>query len=229
MKILAIGAHPDDIEIFMFGFLSVCKKRSDEIFMTVVTDGAKGGQKNIEELINVRKKETINGLKFLGEPTFLNLRDGDVGNSEKDFTIINENLYKVKPDLIVTHHQHDYHSDHVAVSNLVKKAAGHYIPILYCDTMMGVNFDPLYYVDITVHFKLKVKAIMEHNSQKPNRFVSLSKLMNSYRSAQCNAPLGCYAEAYTFEKSFPFSDISNILPQPIPIRPFDINNHNGFL
>ena len=222
MKILAIGAHPDDIEIFMFGFLSVCKKRSDEIFMTVVTDGAKGGQKNVEELINLRKNETINGLKFLGEPTFLNLRDGDVGNSEKDFTIINENLYKVKPDLIVTHH-------HVAVSNLVRKAAGHYIPILYCDTMMGVNFDPLYYVDITVHFELKVKAIMEHNSQKPNRFANLSKLMNSYRSAQCNAPFGCYAEAYTFEKSFPFSDISSILPQPIPIRPFNINNHNGFL
>ena len=115
MKILAIGAHPDDIEIFMFGFLSVCKERSDEIFMTVVTDGAKGGQENDKELINVRKMKLLMVLK-LGEPTFLNLRDGNVGNSVKDFTIINENLYKVKPDLIVTHCQHDYHSDHIAVS-----------------------------------------------------------------------------------------------------------------
>ena len=31
MKILAIGAHPDDIEIFMYGLLAACKKRGDEI------------------------------------------------------------------------------------------------------------------------------------------------------------------------------------------------------
>ena len=39
MKILAIGAHPDDIEIFMYGFLAVCKNRGDLINMAVATDG----------------------------------------------------------------------------------------------------------------------------------------------------------------------------------------------
>ena len=42
MKILAIGAHPDDIEIFMFGLLSVYSSRGDEIGMIIATDGAAG-------------------------------------------------------------------------------------------------------------------------------------------------------------------------------------------
>ena len=41
MKILAIGAHPDDIEIFMYGCLSACKARGDDIALAVAT--SKGG------------------------------------------------------------------------------------------------------------------------------------------------------------------------------------------
>ena len=47
MKILAIGAHPDDIEIFMAGFLFACKKLNHEIDVMIATNGALGG-KNIK-------------------------------------------------------------------------------------------------------------------------------------------------------------------------------------
>jgi len=59
--------------------------------------------------------------------------------------------------------------------------------------------------------------------------VDLSQLMNAYRSAQCNAPKGQYAEAYSFTPSFPFSDIREILPLAVKLRPFHIDNQNGFL
>ena len=42
MKILAIGAHPDDIEIFMYGLLSVYRKQGDDIFLIIATDGGQG-------------------------------------------------------------------------------------------------------------------------------------------------------------------------------------------
>ena len=45
MKILAVGAHPDDIEIFMYGLLSVCKNRGDELVLVVATEGAAGKYK----------------------------------------------------------------------------------------------------------------------------------------------------------------------------------------
>ena len=53
--------------------------------------------------------------------------------------------------------------------------------------------------------------------------------MNAYRSAQCNASKGRYAEAFYFEPSFPFSDIRKILPESPEILPFHIKNINGFL
>ena len=78
----------------------------------------------------------------------------------------------------------------------------------------------------TEYFELKSNAIMKHKSQNPNRFVELAKLMNSYRAGQCNAPIGVFAEAYFFERSFPFVDISNILPSSLDLRPFHIKNVN---
>ena len=133
------------------------------------------------------------------------------------------------PDLILTHSKKDYHSDHKSLSFLTRSAVSHYIPILYCDTLMGINFNPNFYVDITEYFNLKKEALLKHETQKPQRFVNLVKLMNSYRAAQCNAPEGKYAEAYIFEPSFPFSDIRGILPSPLKLRPFNIKNQNGFL
>ena len=76
---------------------------------------------------------------------------------------------------------------------------------------------------------MKKEAVLKHNSQNPQRFVDLFKLMNSYRAAQCNLPKGSYAESYCFNPSFPFADIMDILPASPKIRPFHIENQNGFL
>ena len=227
MKILAIGAHPDDIEIFMFGFLAICKNRGDKIYAIVATDGALGGKKTTD-LIAKRAKETKEGLKHLCEPTLLGFPDSKLGSNEDHYNEIDKKINSIKPDLIVTHYKEDYHSDHRALNKIVKKSTSHYIPILYCDTMMGINFLPDYYIDISKVFK-KINAISKHNSQGVNRFTNLVKIMNSLRAAQCNAPIGEFAEAYKFSRSFPFSDIRNYLPKSPKIRPFYIKNHNGFL
>lgn len=229
MKILAIGAHPDDIEIFMFGFLCCCKKMGYEISMVVATDGSLGGHNDNNKLVENRKKETQDGLKKFGVPLFLNFKDGSLGNESIHTNIIKNSIQKIKPDLIVTHYYKDYHSDHINLSKIVKNIAGHYIPVLYCDTMMGINFFPNYYVDISQYMNDKINSISFHKTQKPERFINLVKLMNAYRSAQCNAPKGRYAEAYFFEPSFPFSDIRKFLPESPSILPFHIKSQKGFL
>ena len=229
MKILALGAHPDDIEIFMFGLVSIYKKEGHEVFTMVATDGSKGGFPGDKLLSKKREKEAIAGLKKISKPIFLNLPDGELGEDPEHKKIIKKNILNIMPDLIITHSQNDYHSDHRSLSSLTSSVVSHYIPILFCDTLMGVNFNPNFYVDITEHFLLKEEAILKHETQKPQRFVDLFKLMNSYRAAQCNAPKGKYAEAYVFEPSFPFSDIREILPPPLELKPFHIESHNGLL
>ena len=229
MKILAIGAHPDDIEIFMYGLISIYKKQGNKIYTMIATDGSKGGYPEGKILSQKRKKEAIAGLKKLSKPIFLNLPDGELGEINSHKKIIKENILKIMPDLIITHSQNDYHADHRSLSLLTSNAVSHYIPVLFCDTLMGINFNPNYYIDITDYYESKKKAILEHKTQNPKRFVDLFKLMNSYRAAQCNAPKGFFAEAYRYLPSFPFTDIRDLLPSTLKLKPFHINNQNGFL
>ena len=229
MKILAIGAHPDDIEIFMYGLLAVYKARGDQIITVVATDGSKGGTEKRELLKQNRKMEAIAGLKKLSSPIFLDIPDGELGEDPEHRQIIKKSIFKFMPDLIVTHSENDYHADHRCLSLLTSSIVSHYIPIIYCDTLMGINFQPNYYVDVTDYFEMKKEGILKHRSQDPERFVDLFKLMNSYRAGQCNSPKGSYVEAYSFTPSFPFSDIRNILPPPPKLRPFHIENQHGFL
>ena len=229
MKVLGIGAHPDDIEIFMYGLLAIYKKEGHQVFTMIATNGAKGGAIKGKKLVDLRANEAISGLEKLSSPIFLNLPDGELGYELEHKKIVKENILKIMPDLIITHSENDYHADHKSLSIITQGAASHYIPILYCDTLMGLNFNPNYYVDITDYYELKKEAILKHKSQDPQRFVSLFELMNSYRAAQCNAPKGNYAEAYNFKPSFPFSDIRDILPAHLKLKPFHIESQNGFL
>ena len=229
MKILALGAHPDDIEIFMYGLVSIYKKEGNQVFTMIATDGSKGGSPKDDFLSKKREKEAIAGLKKISKPIFLNIPDGELGEDPEHRRTIKENVLKIMPDLIITHSQNDYHSDHRYLSFITSSVVSHYIPVLYCDTLMGINFNPNFYVDITEHFLLKKEAILKHETQKPQRFINLAKLMNSYRAAQCNAAEGKYAEAYFFEPSFPFADIRHILPSPLKLRPFHIDTQHGFL
>ncbi len=229
MKILAIGAHPDDIEIFMYGLLAACKKRGDEIITVIATDGAAGNYLGIKNLKKIRMKETRLGLKKISKPIFLGLEDGNLSSSKNSKLIINKCIEKQNPDLIVTHDLNDYHSDHRSLSGIVTESAGFKYPILFSDTLMGVNFEPDFYIDITNFIAEKNEAVMAHKSQNPIMFWKAVKLMNRFRSAQCNAPENHYAEAYKTLKKFPFVDICSLLPPSPKIRKFYDINSDGFL
>ena len=229
MKILAIGAHPDDIEFFMFGFLSACKKRGDQIHMGIATDGAAGDIRRNDELKFTREKETLKGLKVLGRPSFLGIPDGQLSFALHSKEIIDSYIKSINPNLIITHSTNDYHPDHRALSKYVTQSAGFKCPVIYADTLMGVNFLPDIYIDITSFFIEKKKAISHHKSQRPEKFISAVSIWNGFRAAQCNAPSGSYAEAFSISKAFPFSDIRSTLPESPILRPFYSEDSDGLI
>ena len=94
---------------------------------------------------------------------------------------------------------------------------------------MGLSFEPNYYIDITEHFPSKVKAIKCHKSQNPEKFIKAVQIMNSYRAAQFNAPIGCYSECYRTNKTFPFGDLSVLLPNLQKFRPYYVNSQDSLL
>lgn len=229
MKIVGIGAHPDDVEIFFYGFLAACKARGDDISIGVATDGAAGGDNPGAKLAATRAEETKNALTTLAQPSLLGLPDGGLADAADARQVIARFLTDCKPDLVVTHAPDDYHPDHRALSHFVTDAVGFTCPILFAETLMGVGFTPDVYVDITPFFDAKQAAIMAHDSQEPERFAAASALMNRYRAAQCNAPDGHYAEAYQIASRFPFTDIREMVPAAPAYRPFYVTGSDALI
>ena len=229
MQIMAIGAHPDDLEIFMYGLLAAAASRRDSLHLVVATDGAAGGSEPGLALAKQRAEEARAGLAELGEVQLLDLPDGDLSSAPGAASTITSLIRKTKPDLIVTHAPEDYHPDHRALSRFVGDAAGFMCPVLFCDTLMGVGFTPEYYVDITPYFDAKQVAIMAHASQHPHRFAAATAIVNRFRAAQCNAPEGHYAEAYRIDSRFPFGDVRALLPAPPPFRPFYVPGSDALI
>ena len=94
---------------------------------------------------------------------------------------------------------------------------------------MGVNFNPNIYFDISKFFEEKEEAILSHVSQNPKKFFQAIKLMNRFRSAQCNYSEGFYAECYKIEPIFPFVDIRQLLPPGPKYNSYYNGNINSFL
>lgn len=220
MNILAIGAHPDDIEIFMFGTLAACAARGDHLDYVIATDGAKGGKDDPASLSARRKSEAGAAAAVLGASIhFLDLPDGELVADAVLIGALKAAIAATAPDLIITHAANDYHGDHRALSEGVRIAASFSAPVLHCDTLRGVGASPTHYVDITAHIEAKDVAIRLHASQDPERFVTSARQLSAFRAAQANAPEGAHAEAFSFEPVFPFVDIRDLLPPAPGVRP----------
>lgn len=220
MRIIGFGAHPDDVEIFFFGLLATYRAAGHDIGLVIATDGAAGGEGDEEALRRTRRAEALAGAAVLGvTPVFLDAPDGALSEDRAAPARIAALIEETAPDLVVTHAPNDYHPDHRALSHLVSDAARFRVPVLFADTLLGVDAAPTIYVDISAHFAAKCEAIEEHASQRPQRFVEAVTGWNRFRALQCGYDGCAYAEAFSFSPRFPFSDIRGLLPPAPPLRP----------
>lgn len=220
INILAIGAHPDDIEIGCGGTLAKCSARGDKVFMCHVAAG-NVGHKVIppEELAKIRGKEALEAGKLidaevlsLGESDLF-VRSDNMGTRDKIIDIIRY----TKPDLIITHNPSDYMDDHEETGKLVYEASmaatvpHHHTkydfypkltPIYYMEPVCGVNSVPTEYVDITEFIDIKLQMLAKHESQHKwlkdhddMDFLDMVRTMSRFRGYQCDTG---YAEGFTY-------------------------------
>jgi len=226
VNILAIGAHPDDVEISMFGSLSAWKTIGAAISIAIVTDGARGGSGDLRKLSVQRAKEAEHSSRLLSASLRrLKFPDGDLHTNDRLHRALKNLLQEVKPDLVLTHAPNDYHADHRTLSSAISKAVNFEHPVLWCDTFYGTGFQPTHYIDITDYIDLKCAAIRCHTSQDPERFERIARRHNAFRAQQCGGIENEYAEAFRFEPVYPYADIRTLLPPAPRIRPIkDISN-----
>src|SRR5436190_6370931 len=125
MRVLAIGAHPDDLEILCGGTLARFAGRGDSVTMLVMSDGSAGhAQIAAPELAAIREREARAAAAVIGaELVWLGLPDEFVFNDEPTRRRLLDAIRAARPDLILTHASMDYHPDHVATHRAVFDAS----------------------------------------------------------------------------------------------------------
>jgi N-acetylglucosamine malate deacetylase 1 len=228
MKILALGAHPDDIEFSMFGSLLAWRATGAELTLAVATDGAAGGKGDPAELRRLRRVEAGKSAAMLGaSPCFLDFPDGHLLPDRALHDALAALIDAERPDLIVTHAPNDYHADHRALSVAVSQAAGCAVPVLFADVLNGTGFQATHYIDVTAHFADKCAAILCHESQRPSRLVESATRQAAFRAGECNGGPDDRAEALRFEPRFPFGDVRALLPPPPKLAPIFISRRRA--
>lgn len=192
-RILAIHAHPDDIEFQCAGTLALLKDRGCEVTIATMTPGDCGSaEHSAEQISEIRRAEAKAAADLLGaDYVCLEFRDLSIEHSNDGRRRVTEVIRRVRPDLVFTAPPVDYMSDHEMTCRLVRDACFNascpnyvtqqwdpaqpttQIPWLYFvdpvegyDWMDRKQIEPDFRVDITDKFELKEKMLACHASQR---------------------------------------------------------------
>jgi LmbE family N-acetylglucosaminyl deacetylase len=218
MRVLAVGAHPDDLEILCGGTLARFVQEGHEVVMCHAARGDRGSYVHgREEIAQIRANEARRAAEIAGaEYATLGFSDGEIqaadrGQREAVIDLVRD----VRPDLILTHHPGDYMSDHNEISKLVLDCSFHatlplfetarphhdrVTPLYYMDTVMGLGFAPTEFVDVSATIERKVEMLEAHVSQlewlrdhDDVDIVEQMKTTTRFRGQQCGV---AYAEGF---------------------------------
>jgi LmbE family N-acetylglucosaminyl deacetylase len=199
MNILAIGAHPDDIELGCGGMLIKAARNGHCLYLYNLTQGEEAGdpQQRIGEL---RRTARYIGAKALYIDRFadtkLSLTSDLINHIESHITLC-------KPDLIVTHPVTDTHHDHRAVAEATIEAGRNVSNILSYEMPLTKSFDPHIYYDISDSIDAKLELLSLFESQSHKMFLESRAIrgLAQYRALQSRLGSGVsYAEAFQIAK-----------------------------
>lgn len=191
-RVLAVGAHPDDVEFMCSGTLKLLKEKGCEISLLVLANGDCGAMDQPpERIMRTRRAEALEAASMLGAD-FHNAGEYDLQIAFDNPTrnTVTEHVRRVRPDIVFTHPHEDYMVDHEVTSRLVRMAcfaapvpnyftgfdspqppAAH-IPYLYywspldgC-TIYGDFVEQRVHVDVGSVMAFKVAMLSCHRSQR---------------------------------------------------------------
>ena len=189
-SVLAIAAHPDDIEFLFTGTLLQLAKRGWDLHYMNLCDGSRGSTVlSQEECAATRLEEAKASCRHIGAkfypPIYADMESIYTTENLKKVTAV---VRQAKPSIVLTHSPQDYMEDHeIACKLAVSAAFSHYMPNLVSDPPVEVFSDPVtvyhaqpignttalgdpvyphFYVDETEVIEQKVRALACHVSQK---------------------------------------------------------------
>jgi LmbE family N-acetylglucosaminyl deacetylase len=204
-SVLAVGAHPDDIEIGCAGALAAHRAAGDSVTMLVLTGGQGGpgitGDRRAEAEAAAR---TLDCLLVWGR-----LIDCSVQPDPATIAAIENVINSVEADVVYVHAPDDSHQDHRAAATATLSAARHSSRVLHYAGRSTVRFQPTVFVDISAYLDRKLAALHGHRSQ-----VDGSPMVESEVVAASARHLGAQARVRYAEAFAPARFIWDLLPVP---------------
>src|SRR5215472_4444234 len=123
-RILAIHAHPDDVEILAGGTLALLANAGHDITIATFTPGDCGSREmEAEEAADTRRGEAARAASLVGAEYFcLEMRDMAVFNDDPSRRCVVGALRRAQPEVVLAASPVDYLCDHEAASALVRDA-----------------------------------------------------------------------------------------------------------
>ncbi len=220
--ILAVGAHPDDIEFSCTGTLRQFIEKGYDVYYTVATNGENGfkiAHKPRKQRIEIRNKEQLIAAHKLGvkKVFFLGYRDGFLKNDDGLRKKLVPIIKKVKPEIIFSFDPANrtyeninlQHRDHrnigKAVFDAVFAARNRYMypgkPYQVNNLYFYSSEKPDFFVNITKHIQLKLDVLNEHKSQ----FSDFTKVENWVKTY-----LSKFTKKYKYSEAFRVIKIEQI-------------------
>ncbi len=223
--VLAIAAHPDDVELSCSGVLMMEKMQGKKVFIVDLTEGELGTRGTNE----IRRQEAQDAHSVMGLDGRENLQlpDGFFQNDRQNQLAVIKAIRKYRPDIILTNAPSDRHPDHGRAAELVRDAAWlsglrkiiteeNGIEQEPCRPKYVFNFiqdrylQPSFVYDITPVMEKKIKAIRAFRSQfdtqpdgEPQTYISTPDFLQSIidRARMMGKMIGVpYAEGFITEK-----------------------------
>lgn len=182
--VLAVGAHPDDIELGSGGTIYKAVQAGARVIALYMTRGGKTTD------TNVRMRESTEAMHVLGvtEIHFENFPDTEIPDSFETINCLEHYAINYQPDIVLTHSVNDTHQDHRRIGWLAMAAFRNIPKVLAFETprVRPAAFLPTYFVNITGCVEKKWEALRCHVSQNEKRYLAYESTVNlaSFRGSQ---------------------------------------------
>jgi N-acetylglucosamine malate deacetylase 1 len=180
LDVLAIGAHPDDVELSCGGTVIKLVRQGHKVGILDLTEGELGTRGNRE----IRAAEAAAAADVMGVHLRLNagLPDGNIENTPETRRRVIEILRAYRPDVLLFPYPVDRHPDHEHAHILCREAwfysglekipttwegasQNPYRPRTYYHYMQWFEFTPTFIVDVTAEYDTRMEAMRAYRSQ----------------------------------------------------------------
>lgn len=234
LDLLAIGAHPDDVEMTSGGWLALAREQGYSTGILHLTRGEMGSHGTPE----TRTAEAERAAEILGcrSLTFAGLLDGQVHDDRESVETVVSLLRTLKPKVVIAPYFVCHHPDHEGAARLVQKAVHlasmrgyvdgneRHVTHRLAHARYSHPFEPSFFVDISSVIDTKIASILAYQSQvvdpvkaggEPSTRLSRPGFVDQLKAvnAAFGLRVGCdYAEGYSLKTAVRVDD---------PIRVFE--------